>query len=214
MYRELTEKNNNRIGTKNNTYNKYETHISFKLRLLRTSLLCLIIFSFGLFIAYQNRDRLISFDCEISKYFGIFLNADRYAFFDCMIKISFKDFFVLLLLLLSALTFFCDAMTNILLTLCGLFLGICSGALIFVDTVSINELLYIVQAVALIVLFIFVSHSATSFNRAFIGKRSAAEPYTPSVSPLMAKYILRAVVYIFIYLVIKAVYCIFQLAIQ
>ena len=122
----------------------------------------------------------------------------------------YRDIITLALLILSALTFFYNALGSILLSANSLIYGICAGVLIFSKEPHRLCAVYIAEAVCVLALFIYIMTRAAEFNKSFIRRKQDENNKSDSrifISQDMKRYLNESLFAVLIYAAVKFISC-------
>ena len=179
-------------------------------RFLHKLLICIAFLSFGLFISYSVKNQTDVLEPFAESYFSFFSDNEESGLFYKFYTALYRDILTFVLLILSALTFFYNALGSILLSANSLIYGICAGVLIFSRQPHRLSAVYIAEAVCVLMLFIYIMTRAAKFNENFI--RSKQDENIKSdgrifISQDMKRYLTESLFAVLIYAAIKFISC-------
>lgn len=176
---------------------------------LHNFFICLLFIIIGWFITSFSNNFSESV-IHANRYFDFLSDSDNYGFIYKLIYLIRRDVITLLLIFISSLTFFHNALCTCLLGLNGLIYGICTRiSLLSVSRHSNMCMLYIYEISTILLLFIFAVSLTSKSNLEFIKCKQRTKDCKNGIyiSPEFKRLILRMFVIITIYIVDKIIFC-------
>lgn len=179
-------------------------------RFLHKLLICIVFLLLGLFISYSVKNQTDIFEQFAENYFSFFSDNEESGLLYKFYTVLYRDIITLALLILSALTFFYNALGSILLSANSLIYGICAGVLIFSKEPHRLCAVYIAEAVCVLALFIYIMTRAAEFNKSFIRRKQDENNKSDSrifISQDMKRYLNESLFAVLIYAAVKFISC-------
>lgn len=133
-----------------------------------------------------------SFHNIINGYFSSFYCNNVIEFIKNVCLSSSFEFFIMLMAICSALTFFCSALLHFSCIVCGSIYGICIGTLTSSDAQEQNAFvwLYILAVIAFAILYSVSASFILNTNKQFISAKRSNEISKVFVSPIFKRYLI------------------------
>lgn len=187
------------------------THIKSNaiISLIHNLLLCLLCISAGWFITSLAND-LSGSVAYADRYFHFLSDSDKYGLFYRLSYLIRRDAVTLLLIFVSSLTFFHNALCTCLLGLNGIMYGICARiALMSSSLHSAN--LYLYETLAVLIIFIISVFLTSKSNKEFISIKNGQTVKKPKngiyISREFKRLIIRMIFILIIYIAVKTIFC-------